>query len=116
MDERDDNHLRAREPGAGPGLSRLNRVLVHGLVLPFLHVYRLVLSPVLAAFGSRCRFYPSCSVYAMEAFRTHGLLRGFVLSAARIAKCHPLHPGGFDPVPPRRSPRRDAETIPVETD
>jgi len=58
--------------------------------------YQLVLSPLL---GPRCRFYPSCSHYAIEAIETHGALRGSWLSAKRICRCHPFNPGGFDPVP-----------------
>ncbi|MCB2212721.1 membrane protein insertion efficiency factor YidD [bacterium] len=74
--------------------------MVRWLVLPLLRVYRKLLSPVMYALGSRCRFYPSCSMYSMEAFQTHGVFRGFWLSTVRLAKCNPLHPGGFDPVPP----------------
>lgn len=47
-----------------------------------------------------CRFYPSCSRYAVEALQVHGLGRGLWLSTKRICSCHPFHPGGFDPVPP----------------
>jgi len=47
-----------------------------------------------------CRFYPTCSHYALEALETHGALRGSWLTAKRLVKCHPFHPGGFDPVPP----------------
>ena len=61
-----------------------------------IRAYQLVLSPML---GPRCRFYPSCSHYAMEAIESHGALRGTWLSARRICRCHPFHPGGFDPVP-----------------
>jgi uncharacterized protein len=66
-------------------------------VLKFLiRGYQLTVSPLL---GPRCRFYPSCSQYAMEAIDTHGALRGVWLSARRIGRCHPFNDGGFDPVP-----------------
>jgi len=58
--------------------------------------YQLVISPLL---GPRCRFYPSCSHYAIEAIETHGTLRGVWLTIKRISRCHPWHEGGFDPVP-----------------
>lgn len=51
--------------------------------------------------GGRCRFYPSCSQYGVEALREHGAVRGLWLTVRRIGKCHPLHEGGVDPVPPR---------------
>jgi hypothetical protein len=53
-----------------------------------------------------CRFYPTCSAYALEAIEVHGALKGTYLAAKRILKCHPWHPGGVDPVPP---PKRKEE-------
>ena len=61
-------------------------------------VYELTLRPVI---GANCRFLPSCSAYAREAFEVHGARKGSLLAAKRILRCHPWHPGGFDPVPPR---------------
>lgn len=66
--------------------------------------YRTLISPLLPA---RCRFYPSCSAYALEAVRVHGATRGSWLAVCRLGKCHPFHPGGIDPVPPARSRRPD---------
>jgi putative membrane protein insertion efficiency factor len=60
--------------------------------------YQLAISPLL---GPRCRFYPSCSQYGIEAIETHGSLRGVWLTMKRISRCHPWHEGGFDPVPGR---------------
>ena len=59
--------------------------------------YRRFISPLL---GPRCRFAPSCSAYALEAVREHGAPRGAWLAVRRVSRCHPFHPGGFDPVPP----------------
>lgn len=58
--------------------------------------YQAVLSPLL---GQRCRFYPSCSQYTLEAIEEWGLVKGVYLGAKRLSKCHPLHEGGIDPVP-----------------
>ena len=59
-------------------------------------VYQVVLSPVL---GGQCRYYPSCSAYALEALARHGAWRGAWLAVRRIGRCHPFRPGGYDPVP-----------------
>lgn len=69
------------------------------LILPFvflIKIYQWVLSPFL---GSNCRFQPTCSHYALEALRTHGVFTGFYLSIVRISKCHPWGASGYDPVP-----------------
>jgi uncharacterized protein len=58
--------------------------------------YQLCISPWL---GSQCRFYPSCSHYALDAVREHGSLRGSWLALRRLSRCHPFHSGGYDPVP-----------------
>ncbi|BCJ53242.1 hypothetical protein Asp14428_47170 [Actinoplanes sp. NBRC 14428] len=58
--------------------------------------YRRYVSPALPA---RCRFYPSCSAYAQEALAKHGAFHGTGLAIWRLLRCHPFHPGGFDPVP-----------------
>jgi putative membrane protein insertion efficiency factor len=67
------------------------------LLLLLLRAYQLGISPFL---GQNCRFYPSCSEYATQAIRAHGPAKGSLLTATRLCKCHPWHPGGFDPVPP----------------
>jgi uncharacterized protein len=70
------------------------------LVLIFvLRVYQWLLRPLLPP---TCRFEPSCSEYAVQALARHGLFRGTWLTANRLCRCHPLNPGGFDPVPDRR--------------
>mgnify|MGYP003589245863 CR=1 FL=1 len=70
--------------------------LAQKLVLGLIKVYQYTLSPML---GSPCRFFPSCSVYAQEAIGKYGVLKGGWLSLKRLGKCHPFHPGGYDPVP-----------------
>ena len=63
-----------------------------------IRAYQLLVSPLL---GPCCRFYPSCSAYAVEALLVHGLPRGGSLAAWRLLRCHPWNPGGVDRVPPR---------------
>ena len=66
------------------------------LIRVLIRAYQRAISPLL---GARCRFYPSCSQYALEAVQRHGSLRGGWLAIRRLARCHPFHPGGYDPVP-----------------
>jgi putative membrane protein insertion efficiency factor len=63
-----------------------------------IRAYRVAVSPLL---GPCCRFDPPCSVYCIEAIQAHGCLRGLWLGLRRLCRCHPMHPGGLDPVPPR---------------
>ena len=72
--------------------------MIAKLLAGLIQVYRYTLSPYL---GRQCRFEPSCSMYALEALQTHGAARGSWLAACRLCRCHPFHPGGYDPVPPR---------------
>jgi len=69
---------------------------VRAIVAALIRIYQWTVSPLL---GPRCRFYPSCSNYALEAVGRFGVLRGAWLAVRRLARCHPWHPGGFDPVP-----------------
>lgn len=72
------------------------------LIAPFLaliKIYQSLISPLTSA---SCRFQPTCSTYAKEAFITHGVFKGFILSIKRISKCHPWGSSGYDPVPPKR--------------
>ncbi len=69
-------------------MARLLLVLIAG--------YKRFLSPLLPR---ACRFYPSCSTYSAEAIERHGAWRGTILTARRLARCHPFNPGGYDPVP-----------------
>lgn len=70
------------------------------LLLAPIYFYQHVLSPLKAQ--PSCRFHPSCSHYAAEAITQRGVLYGLLLALRRLLKCHSFHPGGFDPVPPRR--------------
>src|SRR5664279_2886773 len=74
-------------------------------LLGLISLYRHSLSPVLPVVcgpGCGCRFHPTCAVYATEAVRTFGAVRGSWLAARRLLKCAPWHPGGFDPIPAGR--------------
>lgn len=78
----------------------MKRKLSRRAVQAPIHVYRKFISPLKPP---TCRFYPTCSQYALEAIEVHGVVKGIGLAAKRIGKCHPFHPGGFDPVPPAKS-------------
>ena len=73
----------------------LNRWLKQILIW-LVRAYQLTLSPFI---GGQCRFYPTCSQYALESLERHGGVTGAALSAKRVLRCHPGNPGGFDPVP-----------------
>lgn len=93
-DVKHDDRLRAAARRPSP--------LAWVLLLP-IHVYRKVISPLLPP---SCRFYPSCSAYAVEALTVHGAFRGSWLTLRRLLRCGPWHPGGLDPVPPPRDKPR----------
>jgi putative membrane protein insertion efficiency factor len=87
------------------------RLLAQLLALP-VRLYRWILSPILPP---SCRFHPSCSAYALEALELHGPLCGGLLAARRLARCHPFHPGGHDPVPrPRAVPPTGRTPAPLQ--
>ena len=80
-------------------MMQLPRLLVVGLIL----LYRHVLSPIKNALlgpGGCCRFYPTCSEYAMESIKLHGVIKGCLFAAVRLSTCQPFHRGGYDPVKP----------------
>ncbi|THB63078.1 MAG: membrane protein insertion efficiency factor YidD [Gammaproteobacteria bacterium] len=68
-------------------------------LLLLIRLYQKLLSPLL---GNNCRFHPTCSQYTYTAIERHGTIRGLWLGLKRILKCHPFHPGGFDPVPEKK--------------
>lgn len=79
-------------------LASICRNALRQALVALIRAYQILLSPLL---GPRCRFHPSCSQYAIEALQRHGVVKGGWLALRRIGRCHPLHPGGHDPVPGR---------------
>ncbi len=84
-----------------------SRPMLKNLLLLLIRGYQRFISPLTPP---QCRFQPTCSHYALEAIANHGVLKGSWLSTCRICRCHPFHPGGYDPVPPVRSPRSPTST------
>jgi putative membrane protein insertion efficiency factor len=81
------------EPGYKPApMASIPSSALQGLI----KFYRVAISPLKQP---SCRFYPTCSAYALEAIQKHGAARGSLLAAKRILRCHPFNPGGYDPVP-----------------
>ena len=109
---RRSNHLFPLDPAASPRVShafpgrttafdqfaaagRLKSGLTR-LLMGAVRLYQITLSPFL---GGQCRFHPTCSTYALQALESHGPFKGAGLAIKRLLKCHPFHPGGFDPPP-----------------
>ncbi|HEX5154617.1 MAG TPA: membrane protein insertion efficiency factor YidD [Parafilimonas sp.] len=76
-------------------MKRILKILSYPFIA-LIWIYQKMLSPLI---GPKCRFTPTCSHYAMEAFKKHGVFKGFWLSVKRIARCHPWGGSGYDPVP-----------------
>ncbi|HEX5540630.1 MAG TPA: membrane protein insertion efficiency factor YidD [Micromonospora sp.] len=91
-----------------PAASRPTTLGARVLVGPVI-AYRRWISPALPA---RCRFYPSCSAYAVDAIVRHGAIRGFVLTVRRLLRCQPFNSGGYDPVPEPGHRRADVTGAP----
>jgi putative membrane protein insertion efficiency factor len=70
--------------------------MIKQILILFVKTYQNCISPF---FAPACRFYPTCSAYAILAIEKHGSFKGFFLAVKRILKCHPFNPGGFDPIP-----------------
>ena len=73
------------------------------IMLAAIRFYRKHISPL---FPPMCRYYPTCSCYAVEAIETHGAFKGFFLTLFRLLRCNQLFPGGYDPVPPKKEKKK----------
>lgn len=78
------------------------------LFIFLIRAYQLLISPILP---NACRFYPSCSEYSKQSYETFGVIRGTLMTVRRLSKCHPFHPGGYDPVVPEQE---NEKTVAVE--
>lgn len=74
------------------------------ILISLIRFYQVFISPLI---GPRCRFHPTCSQYAIEAIKIHGGFKGTCLAIKRLIHCHPLNPGGYDPVPPAKLKNRE---------
>ncbi len=98
-----DANIMTKPEKAMPALSLAQRIVIAPIAIYRRYLTRLKLQP-------SCRFHPTCSAYTEEAIRVHGVLKGIYLGIKRVIKCHPFHPGGFDPVPEVQSKKfRDTE-------
>ena len=73
------------------------------LIIKVIRIYQRKISPL---FGPRCRYYPTCSNYAVEAVERFGVLKGSILTVSRLLRCNPLFPGGYDPVPEKKKKKK----------
>ena len=73
------------------------------LIIKVIRFYQRKISPL---FGPRCRYYPTCSSYAVEAVERFGVLKGSILTVSRLLRCNPLFPGGYDPVPHQKDKKK----------
>ncbi|MDI6767455.1 MAG: membrane protein insertion efficiency factor YidD [Bacteroidota bacterium] len=67
------------------------------IIISLIRIYKAIISPFLPP--NTCRFYPTCSSFALDAILKYGTVKGSIMSLRRIVRCHPFHPGGYDPVP-----------------
>lgn len=77
------------------GSAELVGTPIANFIIVLIKLYQRFLSPFT---GNNCRFYPSCSEYSIQAINKYGFIRGSLRSSVRILKCHPFHPGGYDPL------------------
>ena len=80
--------------------------LLSYIVLGIISIYQYTFSSIM---GKSCRFYPTCSVYASEAIKIHGLMRGGWMGIKRVLRCHPFNAGGYDPVPEKKEKREEKD-------